>query len=119
MSTQEIALHVAVGLAALTVGFLLFTFGSFGGGDAKLLAACALWMGSAHIATFLVVVGLAGGLLATVILGYRQRPVPTFLLRQTWAMALHERRAGIPYGIAIATAMLFVLPSTHWFNYLI
>ena len=42
---QAILLHVAAGAAVLAVTFALFAFGWIGGGDAKLAAATALWLG--------------------------------------------------------------------------
>jgi len=41
----EFALHLLAGLIALVAGFALFAFGYIGGGDAKLFAATALWLG--------------------------------------------------------------------------
>ena len=32
-----------------------------------------------------------------------------------WALRLHERGCGIPYGVAIAGAALLIYPSTPWF----
>ncbi|HEY5084239.1 MAG TPA: prepilin peptidase, partial [Rhizomicrobium sp.] len=37
--------HLAAGLVGLFVGFTLFALGYIGGGDAKLFAAVALWLG--------------------------------------------------------------------------
>ncbi|MBN9576732.1 MAG: prepilin peptidase, partial [Alphaproteobacteria bacterium] len=40
-----VGMHVLAGLTALALGFTLFALGYVGGGDAKLLAAVALWLG--------------------------------------------------------------------------
>ncbi len=67
-----IAAHVGVGMAALVVGFILFSLRAFGAGDAKLLAAVALWAGPAHILDLVLVTAIAGGILSlAVILGKR------------------------------------------------
>ena len=44
----RILLHLAAGAAVLAVAFALFAFGWIGGGDAKLAAATALWLGFDH-----------------------------------------------------------------------
>ena len=45
LGAWDILYHVAAGLAVLAFGVLLFIPGWFGGGDAKLMAAIALWIG--------------------------------------------------------------------------
>jgi len=44
---ETIALHVSCGLAMLLLTFMMFHFRWIGGGDAKLAAATALWLGGA------------------------------------------------------------------------
>lgn len=68
----QIAAHAGVALAALVVGFILFILRAFGAGDAKLLAATALWAGPAMILDLVLVTAIAGGVLSlVVILGKR------------------------------------------------
>ena len=59
--------HVLVGAAFFVAGFLLFSFGAFGGGDAKLLAAAGLWFGTGQLVPFLTFTVFAGGILAMLI----------------------------------------------------
>jgi prepilin peptidase CpaA len=115
MGWQELASHVGAGFLMLVIGIAMFAMGWLGGGDAKLLAAAALWIGFEHLIGYLLVAGIAGGLLALVILIYRSMPPPLWLARQGWALHLHGARTGIPYGIALAAAGLHVFPSTSWF----
>lgn len=112
---HALASHVAAGLLMLVVGIGMFALGWLGGGDAKLLAATALWVGFEHLLNYLLIAGLAGGALAIVILTYRSVMPPLWLARQGWAFRLHSAKSGIPYGIALAAAGLFVFPSTGWF----
>jgi prepilin peptidase CpaA len=35
-------------------------------------------------------------------------------VRQPWLARLHDRRVGVPYGIALAAAALAVYPNTIW-----
>ena len=110
-------LHMAVGAGALLLTFALFSFGLFGGGDAKLAAAIALWMGPAAGAAFAVQTALFGGVLALVFLVVRRLPMPALATRPAWSRRLLDRTGGIPYGIAIAAGALAVLPTTAWVGF--
>jgi prepilin peptidase CpaA len=112
----DIASHVAVGLLMLAVGFGLFIGGWFGGGDAKLMAAIALWVGPDAVLLYLLNVAVAGGLLALMFLSARTVPLPKMLLGEEWALRLHRQDGGIPYGIAIAAGALMAFPHTIWFE---
>ncbi|MFN3745142.1 MAG: prepilin peptidase [Hyphomicrobiaceae bacterium] len=110
-----LASHVGAGLLMLAIGIGMFALGWLGGGDAKLLAATALWLGFDHLLPYLLLTAVAGGALALAILFYRRMLPPLWLTRQNWAMNLHGAKAGIPYGIALAAAGLHIFPSTAWF----
>lgn len=105
-----VAMHVAAGVLVLTVTFAMFAFGWIGGGDAKLAAATALWLGFNTLAEYLLISTLAGGLLTLAILYLRVWPLPLFALRWDWLSRLHDKRSGVPYGIALAGAALVVYP---------
>ncbi len=109
------AYHMAAGLLVLTVGILLFIPGWIGGGDAKLAAAVALWLGFENLFSYLFCVALAGGGLALLLMSLRTYPLPVFVSTQAWAVRLHDRRCGIPYGVALAAGALLIYPSTSWF----
>lgn len=114
LPAQTIMLHFAAGLAVLAAGIALFAAGGFGGGDAKLLAGAGLWIGFDHLLPFLIYVTLFGGLLAIAIAYFRKFPL-IGTMAPDWAMRLHGRETGIPYGIAIASAALTVFPKTPLF----
>lgn len=111
---DQILLHVAAGALVLVAGIALFAIGGFGGGDAKLLAAAALWIGFDQLVPFLACVTIFGGLLAIAILYYRRLPI-LGIHAPDWAMKLHKQGTGIPYGIAIASSALMIFPHTAWF----
>ena len=71
---------VVCGLAGLLVGFVLHALGWLGGGDGKLLAALALWLGPADVGLALVCTGLIGAMLTLLALtpwnSWRQRGIP-------------------------------------------
>lgn len=108
--------HLGVGAAVLVLAIAMFSFNLIGGGDAKLLAAAALWMGSEQFLPYVTLVALCGGALAIAILLYRRTDVPAFLAGHSWATRLHDAKTGIPYGLALAAAALWIYPSTKWFS---
>ncbi len=112
LSVQDIGIHVACGFGVLVVTFTMFALGWIGGGDAKLAAATALWVGWDHLLDFGLDSTLFGGALTLGILAVRQVPMPPFAVAIEWIMRLHERNAGVPYGIALAAAGLVVYPDT-------
>lgn len=119
LGPSEILTHVLAGLIGLLVGVLLFIPGWFGGGDAKLLAAIALWIGLENLFPYAVSVALAGGAIAFAFSSARSVPLPTPFLGQGWALRLHRRDAGVPYGLALAAGALIVYPHTVWFACLV
>lgn len=107
--------NLLIGLGLLAGTFALFAFGFLGGGDAKLAAAIALWLGLEQTLPFLIWTALFGGALSLAVLGFRTLPLPGFLLSSPPALRLHEKGAGVPYGVALAAAALVVFPDTRWF----
>ena len=114
MNAAETLLHVSAGCIVLVAGFGLFTRGIIGGGDAKLAAAAALWLGFDHLLPYLLLASLLGGALSVGLIWFRMTPLPEWLARQAWVERLHGKDGGIPYGIALAAAALAVYPDTAW-----
>jgi prepilin peptidase CpaA len=115
MALPAIGLHIAAGFVVLAVSFTLFAFGWIGGGDAKLVAAAAVWFGFELVLEFLALSCLLGGGLTLGILLGRQYPLPAGLQAQGWLAHLHASTTGIPYGIALGAAALIMLPhSAVW-----
>jgi prepilin peptidase CpaA len=92
---------------ALLVLLPLYLLNMLGGGDVKLLAAVALWLGQGKLAALLILVGIVGGLFALLWLamrwliraGLRGRNLPPSL----------QAHAPLPFAlpIAIVAALLF------------
>lgn len=109
--------HVGAGMLMLVIGIGMFAMGWLGGGDAKLLAAAALWIGLDRLFEYVLLVSICGGMLVMAILFYRGLTPPLWLHKHDWAMRLHKKSGGIPYGIALAMAGLWIYPTTPWFAF--
>lgn len=89
---------LAVGVGMLAVGFGLHAARVWGGGDAKLLAAVAAWVGLDALARLLLVTTVTGGLIALVALALRRR----------------DPDVSLPYGVAIAVGGIDWMLSRIW-----
>jgi prepilin peptidase CpaA len=114
MNLQAVMWHVGAALAVLTVTFVFFARGWIGGGDAKLAAATALWLGFDHLMGYLLYASILGGALTLALIEFRQLPLPATLAGQDWVMRLHKNGGDVPYGIALAAAALLIYPDTPW-----
>ena len=112
MPLADIGAHVGAALAVLAVTFVFFARGWIGGGDAKLAAATALWLGFDQLLNYFIFASLFGGVLTLAIMRFRLMPLPALLANQEWAKRLHRMDAGVPYGIALALAALCVYSDT-------
>lgn len=105
-----VAFHAATGFAVLLVTFGCFAAGWMGGGDAKLLAAIAIWLGPTQmLSSFMVWTACLGGALTLAFLAARSRLSPT--TGHVSLDRLLRADSGIPYGVAIAGAGLLSVPA--------
>ena len=111
-------MHLAAFAIILAFGIGFFAFNLLGGGDAKLLATAALWLGFEQLLPFVTTVAIAGGALAIFFLAVRRIPVGSLPLPE-WAARLHKGNNGIPYGLAICAGGLLIYPKTELFRALI
>jgi prepilin peptidase CpaA len=105
-------MHLASGLAVLVLTFVFFARGWIGGGDAKLAAATAVWLGWSNLIDYGVEASLLGAMLTIAILYMRKMALPMQLMDRPWIARLHQKGNGVPYGIALAIAGLWVYPDT-------
>ena len=110
LGLADMGVHAGLALAALALGFTLFSLGLVGGGDAKLFAASCLWLGPQAIVPYALYAALIGGALAFLLLFWRAQPLPAMLASKGWLVRLHSPNEGMPYGIALAAAGLLAYP---------
>lgn len=114
-AAEIVAQHLACGVAVLILTFTLFAFGWIGGGDAKLAAATAVWLGWQQLFEYGFEASIVGGTLTLAIILWRKVEMPSLLMRQAWIARLHSAGTGIPYGIALAATGLALYPeSSVW-----
>jgi len=101
-----------IGLAALVAGMGMFAAGWIGGGDAKLFAGAALWLGWPAIGSFTAWTAIAGGALAVGLLAARKAPAPLAAWGPAWVGRLLEPKGDVPYGVAIAVGALAAFPAS-------
>ena len=114
MNPHDVLSHVGAAFTVLAVTFVFFARGWIGGGDAKLAAATALWLGFDHLMPYLLYASLFGGVLTLMMIRFRLMPLPAMLADQEWVKRLHRLDGGVPYGIALAAAALLIYPDTPW-----
>lgn len=101
------ALAIAGGL--LVVGFFAYAKGWVGGGDAKFLAVVGLWAGKGLIVDFLILSGLAGGVMVAALwLRHRMARAPSLTMIFLVESDPNFGKQPMPYGIAIAAGGLYV-----------
>jgi prepilin peptidase CpaA len=107
--------HVLVGAAVLIIAAGLYLMRWMGGGDVKILAAIALWAGPLQILPFLLLTTLFGAAIAVAMLA-----VHLWVLANAQSATVIAAKRYIPrwvhhglcpYGIAIGTAALIIIPS--------
>jgi prepilin peptidase CpaA len=108
--------HLLAGLVGLCIGFALFALRYIGGGDAKLFAAVALWLGFSDLLPYALLASVFGGALTLGLLVVRRWPLPAMLLNYPWIVKLHDSRSGIPYGVALAAGAVVLLHDTEIFR---
>jgi len=99
--------QLGIALVVLVAGAVLFFLRLWGAGDAKLLAALALWAPPSGLMTLLFWTAMSGGVLALLILLARR-----IFPGNPWGLQVLRRDRGVPYGIAITIGAM-VLLLTH------
>lgn len=112
MDWTILGLSSLIGFGVLLAGMIMFALRWIGGGDAKLFAAVALWMGPQGSLAFILLSALVGGLFCIILMNARawfQVYVPGM---PPWAQRLMQPKGDIPYGVAIAAGALWAYPTS-------
>ncbi|WP_243373466.1 A24 family peptidase [Microvirga solisilvae] len=118
LGAVQIGMSAAVAIAVFMALFIFFGFGWIGGGDAKLISVIVLWLGAEHALPYVVFMALFGGVFCLLLIRFRSIPLPAFCAQVPWIVHLHSKEKGVPYGVAIAAAALFIFPKTPWITLL-
>lgn len=103
--------HLGAGLAVFAIAAGLFALRLMGGGDVKLLAATALWIGLGQILPYLTLVALVGGVFAVGCVMLRHPLVQAAILATVRRLPVFaDKHLPIPYGIPIAVAGVLMVP---------
>jgi prepilin peptidase CpaA len=114
---RDFGLSVAVGLAVLAVGTIPFGLGLLGGGDVKLLAACACVFGLPYVLPLLAYTAILGGVLALCVAAFTGE-LRAILARVGGRVApalvpggvtTPPTRTRLPYAVAIAGGVIWLL----------
>ena len=128
MPLQQFAMHLLCAFVVLVVAFGMFAMRWIGGGDAKLAAATALWLGfwaptgEPTLMAYLAYTALFGGVLTLAILLLRRVPLEGLFSGRPWLNwlgRLHDPKQGVPYGVAMALAGLLTYSNTAIFARLV
>jgi prepilin peptidase CpaA len=110
MQPGLILAHLAVAATVLLFFLAFFLAGWVAGGDVKLIAAIALWIGPQHASLFVLLTAFLGALLALALLLIKKHgdvvggtPGHNWLYQRARALA---ERGQCPYGVAIGLAAL-------------
>ena len=114
MPWSDIGVHFLTGFATLAVAFAIFALGLFGGGDAKLLAAAALWLGWPDLMPFLVLTAFAGGALALCVGAWAVINQASEVGDGSLFRRFGSIKPNVPYGYAFAIGAILVFPESWW-----
>jgi prepilin peptidase CpaA len=112
-------IHIGLGLAGLLLGMTLFALRFMGGGDAKLIAAAALWLGFKGCLALLIYTAIFGGVLTLGIMALRQFFSLYGPKLPRWLGQHFEPTGGIPYGIAICVGGIAAIWRSDFLSFLV
>lgn len=103
LATAAVFETIIAAVIILLVGMVTFAFRFVGGGDAKLLTATVLLVGSHALFPLIMIMSVFGAILAAMMLGLRYSPLPAYLGSRFAAFAFTTKPM-VPYGLAIGVA---------------
>ncbi len=137
LSPDELLMSLVIFGVVLIVAFGLFSLQYMGAGDAKYLAVVSIWFGFAKVFQLILLIAVAGGVLAVICLvlqpyilrgsdlmwtlfqkGETRFPFLQYVWIGSGSGPEREKRENIPprmipYGVAIATGSILMMFITH------
>lgn len=98
---------VLAAIPVLILGFLCFSLGWMGGGDAKLMPVSVLWLGPGLGISYLLVGAILGALMTVLLLGYRRYAGPS-------PDPDAQVDPDVPYGPALAVSGVLMFLQSWW-----
>jgi len=113
MPVAEVGMHFLLGGTVLLATFAVFAIGGMGGGDAKLMAASAVWFGfNPGLMDYLLATALLGGALTLALVSFRRSAFSPLVAHHVLLRHFAEEKSGIPYGVALGLGGLICFPQT-------
>lgn len=104
---QAVAMASGTAMIVFMAGLGCFSAGWLGGGDVKLAAVSALWLGPETVISYILWTAILGSIVTLSIM----------VLRRRQAMASgqdYNRHASLPYGPGMALAAIILFPQSNW-----
>lgn len=96
-TSVDMAISLACALVVFCVGLGVFACGWIGGGDVKLMAVAALWLGLPQLPAFVLFTTVFGAVLTLGLLVYRAGVLPYALIgRVGWVQCWHVDEKRVP-----------------------
>ena len=108
-SWSQLGLHVLISVLTFIITSIFFALRWMGGGDVKLWTAVMLWAGPQLALPVVIITTFAGAILGVLgwLAAWRLRCAPHTFGRSVLRLISSDR--GVPYGVALAIAGLFVI----------
>jgi prepilin peptidase CpaA len=122
MPFDMVTSHAITGAVVFVITFAMFLAGAFGGGDAKMMSAIALWLGFDALMPFLMGALLIGGFFGIFLMVVRRLKYPPAwlvampLLHGIYAGAVYDDETipnALPYGVPMAAMLLILAPHSN------
>lgn len=98
--------HLLSLAVVFSITYALFAAKIFGGGDAKMCSAYALWLGVQGLAPFLFLMAIVGGVLGLATLALAKYKPLKSPVKDSWIDKAQGGSKEVPYGIAITVGAI-------------
>lgn len=105
------------GFIVLVIGFIMFSLGLFGGGDAKFAASMALFVDHNEIPIFLFILALVtfSFIITHVIVGKLPFARPITTVWESWTEKSQGKKRKVAMGVGMGVALIYYLAQRTFF----